>query len=345
MYTNAPAPLPGKSHYITTIHSIFVTWCNQTYLAMYFCFVDVILLTQYLYYRSDKPTAAPYGYTRIRVPSTFGRRLSSENFRTLSTVAANVAAGAALAAQQETQDSQYTRSWRQGRSIDQLREDSGSRISRDVVGNEGEFDEAALSALADSFHSEGGRTNRRKRVSWSTERYGRSGSVGRTPTTPVPPSLRITTQRDFGTLARGRSNRRNGESDIEEAEDSRTVRTHGTSSRASRRGASMVFLGVWALFSFGTLARNGSGTPFDGIANVGRVLVSKTTNAPTAAPAASVASGDIASALGVLLDDNVRPSKTRILGRIFAWLCTTFYLTSRLPQIWKNVSIFNSIIG
>lgn len=28
----------------------------------------------------------------------------------------------------------------------------------------------------------------------------------------------------------------------------------------------------------------------------------------------------------------------RIVGRIFAWTCTTFYLTSRLPQIWKNVS-------
>jgi len=31
-------------------------------------------------------------------------------------------------------------------------------------------------------------------------------------------------------------------------------------------------------------------------------------------------------------------SYERIVGRIFAWLCTTLYLTSRLPQIWKNVS-------
>jgi hypothetical protein len=31
-------------------------------------------------------------------------------------------------------------------------------------------------------------------------------------------------------------------------------------------------------------------------------------------------------------------SDERIVGRIFAWLCTTLYLTSRLPQIWKNVS-------
>jgi hypothetical protein len=28
----------------------------------------------------------------------------------------------------------------------------------------------------------------------------------------------------------------------------------------------------------------------------------------------------------------------RIVGRVSAWVCTTLYLTSRLPQIWKNVS-------
>jgi hypothetical protein len=32
------------------------------------------------------------------------------------------------------------------------------------------------------------------------------------------------------------------------------------------------------------------------------------------------------------------PNLQRIVGRISAWSCTTLYLTSRLPQIWKNVS-------
>lgn len=27
-----------------------------------------------------------------------------------------------------------------------------------------------------------------------------------------------------------------------------------------------------------------------------------------------------------------------LIGRVSAWTCTTMYLTSRLPQIWKNVS-------
>ncbi|ORY27203.1 PQ loop repeat-domain-containing protein [Naematelia encephala] len=30
------------------------------------------------------------------------------------------------------------------------------------------------------------------------------------------------------------------------------------------------------------------------------------------------------------------PSFQRVIGRISAWTCTTLYLTSRLPQIWKN---------
>jgi len=30
------------------------------------------------------------------------------------------------------------------------------------------------------------------------------------------------------------------------------------------------------------------------------------------------------------------------LGRIFAWVCTVFYLSSRMPQLWKNVRPFSS---
>lgn len=33
------------------------------------------------------------------------------------------------------------------------------------------------------------------------------------------------------------------------------------------------------------------------------------------------------------------PSFKRLVGRTSAWACTTLYLTSRLPQIWKNVRI------
>ncbi|KAF8609968.1 hypothetical protein BDV93DRAFT_430091, partial [Ceratobasidium sp. AG-I] len=35
-------------------------------------------------------------------------------------------------------------------------------------------------------------------------------------------------------------------------------------------------------------------------------------------------------------DDTNRTSWTWVVGRISAWTCTTLYLTSRMPQIWKN---------
>src|SRR5262249_27034658 len=38
-----------------------------------------------------------------------------------------------------------------------------------------------------------------------------------------------------------------------------------------------------------------------------------------------------------LSSGNSYPPRERLVGRISAWLCATLYLTSRLPQIWKNV--------
>jgi hypothetical protein len=125
-----------------------------------------------------------------------------------------------------------------------------------------------------------------------------------------------------------------------------------TSSRASRKGASMVFLGVWAFFGIGTLA--GSRSLVDH-ASVGRVLAVdaiRTTHLVRSLPDAvifdtiSPPSSDIASLPFQTLDiiDHGSPNRPkkgssgeRLIGRVFAWLCTTLYLTSRLPQIWKNV--------
>jgi hypothetical protein len=73
-------------------------------------------------------------------------------------------------------------------------------------------------------------------------------------------------------------------------------------------------------------------------------------NAATAIPTAfthTVPSLETTSLPVILNDSDVSlaaPSKDRVVGRIFAWLCTTLYLTSRLPQIWKNVSISHSTI-
>ncbi|KAJ7905622.1 PQ loop repeat-domain-containing protein [Mycena olivaceomarginata] len=236
----------------------------QTWLATYFVFVDMLLCSQYFYYEGRKSVAPPFGHPRRG-------SISDRHYRTLSVVAANVSA-AALAAQQH-HDART--------SVDRP---SGSRVSDD---------DSTFAVMADSFHSEGaagsGRSPTRKRVSWSTERYGnRGGSVGRAPLTRSAflPPLRLTPTEDAEGLA--------AEANAQES--------NRRSSRASRRGASLVFLSLFALYGVGTWTGGRSG-------NVGHVL--------SAVPMGYVPPPAAA-------------------GRIFAWLCTTLYLTSRLPQIWKN---------
>ncbi|KAK7020523.1 lysosomal amino acid transporter 1 [Favolaschia claudopus] len=288
----------------------------QTWLATYFCCVDVLLVSQYFYYEGRKPTPPPFG--RSRLGSTTDR-----HYRALSAVAANVSAAAALAAQQHHESRT---------SVDRP---SGSRLSDD---------DSAFAAMADSFHSEGGGTGRsptRKRVSWSTERYGkRGGSVGRAPLTRsafLPPQ-RLTPADD--TVDRGRSLQREASSTESLSAEVQAGETQRRSSRASRRGAGLVFLSLFALFGVGSWS---TGRPQVG---VGRVL--------------TVASGDYAMRPPTAIierrhelyfprQDDPPPHEPhhdplptdptmdeRVLGRFFAWLCTTLYLTSRLPQIWKN---------
>ncbi|KZP19537.1 hypothetical protein FIBSPDRAFT_743775 [Athelia psychrophila] len=275
----------------------------QTWLAMYFSFVDMMLLSQYWYYSSRKPVAPSHAHPRVRATSTI-------SYRSLSAAAAHVAANAALAAQLEPQE---PRARPFGRAADQSADMSRTRLSRDAT--EDGSEDGDLAAMADSFLSEGGRgTGRRKLVSWSSERQGSGRAERPPPANSIHPSLHIT-----ASLDRGRSRQREGEPG-EEAVVEQTGHTR-TSSRASRRGAGLVFLGVWALFGIGTLA--GKRDLMASGAGIGKVLTDRLP--ADAHPVWAALSGDIGA-----------PSTQRILGRFFAWLCTTLYLTSRLPQIWKN---------
>lgn len=120
----------------------------------------------------------------------------------------------------------------------------------------------------------------------------------------------------------------------------------------------MVFLGTWALFGVGTFVGN---KQYSSNTNIGRVLSLPSPTQGHVVPIAVTSSmaatepwtisdtvwglpvtsedQDLPSLVEhvVLLDDS-KPSLERIVGRISAWLCATLYLTSRLPQIWKNVS-------
>ncbi|KAJ7097850.1 PQ loop repeat-domain-containing protein [Mycena belliarum] len=290
----------------------------QTWLATYFVFVDFLLLGQYFHYQGFR-SAPVVGRPRVGLPT-------DRHYRTLSTVAANVSAAAALAAQQHDEHFGRTR-----RSVDRL---SGSRVSD-------EADDNAFTAMADSFHSEGGPIPTRKRVSWSTERYGkRGGSVGRAPLSRSAFQPRLTpADLESDAIARGRSLQREAEQDTVDQSPMLSSDSNRRSSRASRRGASLVFLSLFALFGVGTWTGNRFMLQTSRV-NVGRVL--------TAVPASFVP--PLAAGM-----DHVQfirsdvpphephhdpiptdPSSERIIGRVFAWLCTTLYLTSRLPQIWKN---------
>ncbi|KAI0362104.1 hypothetical protein OH77DRAFT_1416318 [Trametes cingulata] len=327
----------------------------QTYLATYFVFVDFSLLSQYYYYRtpSEKTVRPPYLHSRDRTTSVTTRRLSLDragapHYRALSTVAANVAAVAALAAQQE----EHAR-WHSGRS-------HSTEPHATAYEEEEEVSEDALARLADSFHSEGGRSGRRKYVAWGHDSFqGRSRHSTISPPAHMHSSLHMTmppqSVEEMDGIARGRPAVRAADLAHDGEEEWLSANAHRRSSRASRKGATMVFLGVWALFGIGTLAGGRKPPSASVVEHTGRVLARA--EVPVAAVAEmphesqlvdSVVSAQISGEPAVfqylhtpddvtILNDPIPPPTTEfIIGRISAWICTTLYLTSRLPQIWKN---------
>ncbi|CAE6500451.1 unnamed protein product [Rhizoctonia solani] len=152
-----------------------------------------------------------------------------------------------------------------------------------------------------------------------------------------------------GSLAsRGRTLDRDGEVDT----GSRRKRI----SQTSGRGASLVFLAVFGLWGFST----GRGRIEDagtGLVKIGRVLSRSVEN--TVHPSVYFATSSESIPLHYVPspaimategqdqlpptappppsdDEPDRTSWSWRVGRISAWTCTTLYLTSRMPQIWKN---------
>ena len=207
-----------------------------------------------------------------------------------------------------------------------------------------------LSALSGSFHSEDGN---RKRVSWSQERQPHHSGPQTSPVLhSTHPSLQITSPPlDSTVLARGRPVQRNAE--LEHDEGDQSARRAG--SRASRRSAGMVFFGIWALFGIGGLTSSHYRAMVPKGTSLGTVLTPRTDSIVMSRSSATYHSSfDASNSRFVNLEfpaiqsdvespGHVQesPSIDRIIGRIFAWLCATLYLTSRLPQIWKNVSLLH----
>ncbi|KAH9946113.1 PQ loop repeat-domain-containing protein [Epithele typhae] len=334
----------------------------QTYLATYFVIVDFSLLSQFFYYQSKaKKESRPYLHARDRTGSVVGARHSIErsgpgapHYRALSNVAANVAAVAALAAQQEERARWHprSRSSEPHASTFGVEDDDDDGISED-----------ALARLADSFHSEGGRSARRKHVAWGQDSFTSTGS-GRGPSargsrqsSRMPTALQMTIplEGSVDSLARGRPEVRTTDA-TEEDEEWLSANTARRSSRASRKSATMVFMGVWALFGVGALS-GGRGVLSKAVGQrSGKVLARAEVPVVLSRSQPTFVSDDLSvdhilskrqgaegamvefetTAESVFMKAEPEVDLEFLIGRISAWACTTLYLTSRLPQIWKN---------
>ncbi|KAH8833681.1 PQ loop repeat-domain-containing protein [Flagelloscypha sp. PMI_526] len=269
----------------------------QTWLAVYFVFVDCSLVGQYIYYESRRPAPA-FGRGRRR---TISRARSSSRYRSLSHAAANVVSAV---------------SHGDVRHVPRTPRRLSVEVGDHSIDHHHTEDDAfnTASALSDSFQSDtGNRPDPARRISWSIERpaLGASGHLSRSAMlsrSSIPSVIHLTaTESPDGEADRGRTIRR----DVEVIPESTTSQGDGTVGRGSRHAtrtaSSVMFVGAWMLFGMGTIARKLSQPSHSGI---------------------------VLRAEVVTLED---PQSTeKVIGRFFAWLCTTLYLTSRLPQIWKN---------
>ena len=299
-------------------------------------------------------------YLRPRSAS-FGGRMSEDrggHYRSLSIAAANVATAALAATQQEVQ----AHSPRVLRRLSRMSTDETPEPVRSLteMTDDDEYDEEVLARLADSIQSEGGRS--RRQVSWGpASQRRRSGSLD--PITqqtypsrrPTRPSIQIPDQREAEFDLRGRPPQRvmNTEGGWRDSENPATRTTSRPSrSRVGRRGASLVFLGFWALFGVGTLVGSHRGLPSPSSVSIGRVLTPGDGPTPQVFDPSKMIKSDYepegSNRVEILADvdstdphdlppPKESPSLERIIGRMSAWACTILYLTSRLPQIWKNV--------
>ncbi|CAE6414118.1 unnamed protein product [Rhizoctonia solani] len=159
-------------------------------------------------------------------------------------------------------------------------------------------------------------------------------------------------RRGASLVGRGRPLDRADEEVDTEAHRKRVSQTRG-------RGASLVFLAVFGLWGF-SIGRGRTGEAETGLVKIGRVLPRSISN--TIHPSVYFASSSESAPLHYIPspaiftsedqeqlpptapppapppsdDEPDRTSWAWVVGRISAWICTTLYLTSRMPQIWKN---------
>lgn len=144
----------------------------------------------------------------------------------------------------------------------------------------------------------------------------------------------------------------------EESHKSRSLSlVRGSGGKGSRRAAGMTFMSVGLLVGWGGFGHTVIGGMNKQVGRSTGIVLNQATTWPTIRhPNILSSSPTMSSNTPFFLEfsatdldfqsheDYPRPpedpqSYQRIIGRISAWSCTTLYLTSRMPQIWKNVSV------
>lgn len=380
----------------------------QTWVATYFCFVDICLVGQYVYYSRPKfrrhltilptisrPQSRLRSYSDVAQSTASVRRSASQisrhvpRLRRISTIAANVAAAAS-----ELDNRLVAAAASVGGDRTVAHDSQGGSEANDEVGG----------LLTESWHSDDSPRAHRRNVSWgpdpdptarqtrfhSQQRHAQvasTSSLMHLPPTDLTPETEHSNPNEVITdLERGRPLTRpiydspvdlvshdasvpnpeslyTSEGTIMRSSSAASGGILGSilptasrrkSASASRRGAGIVFLSVWALFGFsGKLGMHSGGS--------GVVLNSQEPSLPWSVASSSHFRPSIPTSTLLPLvtfpyplrkdgdsehDDEYTPpppppppvSMEHVIGRISAWACTTLYLTSRLPQIWKNVS-------
>ncbi|WRT67217.1 uncharacterized protein IL334_004183 [Kwoniella shivajii] len=167
----------------------------------------------------------------------------------------------------------------------------------------------------------------------------------------------LPTQGTLGLILGNAATTHQGQSDMREHKRSQSRSlslVRGSGGRGGRRAAGVAFMSLGFLVGFGGFSSDVSGRTVG--TNVGRVLSQPKGLQPNWNSLGD--SSDFMSIYHIESSSNPHiteipfihnnqekspphppdepPSFQRIIGRISAWACTTLYLASRLPQIWKN---------
>lgn len=198
------------------------------------------------------------------------------------------------------------------------------------------------------------------------DRRSRSRSQSNSDSEEIPPEMTesILSKRSdassstIGALARGRSIYRPttsasapdirvaGLEDVNETNwrqlsGSRTRGATGPRDRPSQsRTRSVVFLSIWAFIGIGQLYKRGSFPLPSKALNHSKGMAWKALISRNEHATSSVASVAAVTAL----DDGLSPHPidySLLVGRVAAWLCVCFYLTSRMPQICKLSIVYH----